>query len=168
MPWTMGRVVGLAGGSEEDLFFPRERMKLYHLPLQNTTQETRKLSGNLVLGGEDARQPETSASGHSPAAGSVRSTRPTRLHGSASRSALPTQTRSRGWDGGGGLDGRVGSHLLRALSAPCGRTALPSRLATRRGHRGRRCCFCCCRPGRAADARGGGGRQRAALPTLPF
>lgn len=41
------------------------------------------------------------SSRHSPAAGSVRSTRPTPLHGSASRSVLPTQTRPRGWDAGG-------------------------------------------------------------------
>ena len=58
MPLTVARAVSLAGGSEEDgSFFPRERKKFCHLPLQNTTQQTRKPSGHLVLGGEGRVRP---------------------------------------------------------------------------------------------------------------
>lgn len=56
LPWSVGRAVCQSSwGLRREPFFPRKRKKLSHLPLQNTIQ-TRKLSGDLVLGGEGARQ----------------------------------------------------------------------------------------------------------------
>lgn len=156
---TVGRAVSLGGGSEQDL---SSQGRTVPTP-QNTAQGPDSGVGVWWSAG-GARRPRP-PSGHThlqqAQRGPQRQPRSMAQH-RAQRSPPGPAT---GAGARGGPDGRRGGHLLRALSAPRGRTALPYRLAMRRGRR--RCCCCCCRPGRAADARGGGGRQRAALPTLP-
>lgn len=70
--------MSLARGSVRGSFFSWESKS------QNTAQETRTWTGNVVLGAEGARYRDLFQA-HPPAAGSGRSTRPARLHGSASR-----------------------------------------------------------------------------------
>lgn len=95
LPLTVGRVVKFGCGIRRGSFFPREIKKI--MPSPSPKQPRRPESG-VEFG--SWRGGGTSAcnlsSRHSPAAGSVRSTRLTPLHGSASRSVFPTQTRPRG------------------------------------------------------------------------
>lgn len=158
-PLTVGRAVSLAGDSEQDLSSQGRTVP----PSQNTAQGPDSGVGVWWSAG-GARRPRP-PSGHTHLQQAQRGPQGQPRSMAQHRARRSPPRPSTGAGARGGPDGRRGGHLLRALSAPRGRTALPSGLATRRGRR-RRCC-CCCRPGRAADARGGGGRQRAALPTLP-
>ncbi|KAL0611505.1 hypothetical protein AAY473_018129, partial [Plecturocebus cupreus] len=101
-------------------------MTFRHLPLQSTTRG--KVEWECGFGGE-GRISSDPFSGHSPAAGSRRSTRPARLHGSALRSVVKTQTESRGQDVGR-PEGRGGGHLLRSARSPRGWSCAGATAAT--------------------------------------